>query len=163
MNKKNTRILVLINILFLITYALLSNIIFGQILNSKRNDVYAFERELSEYTFDDIYSDKTTDELASYYTDSFHGFDAYYAWGVALYNENGKMVAQSGSHITIYNTNSNDEIIFLDKYLTSEIKEKIKNFQESLISSNAYDIAELNYIENEDKKIPVSFTLVGMN
>ncbi|MDE6659603.1 MAG: HAMP domain-containing histidine kinase, partial [Eubacterium sp.] len=36
-------------------------------------------------------------------------------------------------------------------------------FPDCLISSYGFDIAELNYIENEDKKIPVSFTLVGMN
>ncbi|MDE6111662.1 MAG: HAMP domain-containing histidine kinase, partial [Eubacterium sp.] len=149
-------------ILFLITYTLSSAITFGQIKNSKNNDIFAFEQKLSEYTFNDVYSDKTADELAAYYTDCFYGFN-WYAWGVALYNENGEITAQSGSHITISNTNSNDEIIFLDKYLTSEIKEKINSFRAGLISPGSCDITELDYIENAGKKIPVSFTLVDMN
>ncbi len=165
MNKKIKKIFILITVLFVIMFLLSTSLIFGQVQNNLLTNYRGFQEGLSKRANYNYNGSLTAKELAAEYTDSysFSYFESY-AWGVALYNKDNEIVEMSGSHIGIYDEiNDSKEIIFIDKYLTSENKLKIYNFQKSLKNKNALDILEFNYIEKDNTKIPVSFVLFNVN
>ena len=163
MNKKTKRIYLLITVLFVIMFLMSSYLIFGQVKNNLLNEYRAFQGSLSSRSTEDYYKTLTANELAAEYTDCYSGFNSY-AWGVALYNKDNEMVEISGSHIKICDEiKDTEENIFIDKCLSSENKLEIQNFQNKMKHPSAIDIIELNYIEKDNTKIPVSFVLVDVN
>lgn len=163
MTKKNKRIIILISILFIAIYSFSSVQLYELVENEQVSHYYDASRGLSEslYTLD---NSKTSNELISYLSSNYYDLDTF-AWGVALYNKDCEIVARTGSYIQIaYLGKKKNEFIYIDKYLTSEIKKQISDYIKSFKYKTSYIlINELNYIENNGNKIPVSFTISDPN
>lgn len=159
MKKKNYKIIILISILFMIIYSYSSIQLYELIENEQISYYYDLSRGLSEniYMLEDT---ATSEELISTLSSNYYHLDAF-AWGVALYNEDCKIVSRTGSYIQIsYLEDKKSEFIYIDRYLTSETKKQISDYIKSLeYKTSNILINELNYIEKKGKKIPVSFTI----
>lgn len=163
MTKKNKKIIILISILFIAIYSFSSVQLYELVENEQVSHYYEVSRGLSEslYTLDDS---ATSNELISSLSSNYYDSDGF-AWGVALYNEDCEIVARTGSYIQIaYLGKNKNEFIYIDKYLTSEIKKQISDYIKNFKFKTSYIlINELNYIENNGNKIPVSFTISDPN
>lgn len=167
MTKKNKKVLAIISTLFLLMYILSSSLLFTLTESQEVSNYSSFTYDLWNHHYNyDLFSTFTADEFAANYTVEYVGpIYSSFPFVMALYDENGNIVAQSGSFIGIKENDSEKEnlrddvadIIFIDKYLTDDIKKQIIKFRED---TYFVDIIELNYTETDDEIIPISFTLI---
>lgn len=165
MNKRN---LAVINILFIAVYLLSASMIFSLVETVLANKYRTFQNNIVQEVHDihnlslNGKSQLTSNQLLGRFSEYYNYKD--YPFVLALFNENNEIVAQTGSYIQIGNyTDSKDEYIFIDKYLTSESKQQIKEFLKSVKYPTSIKIKELNYIEKDNTKIPISLVLIDEN
>ena len=164
--KSKNSIILLITILFLITY-LLSSSLFYFIFEKREISNYQFyvdfelnERNLGHYEW------FTPDTLmADYDVFKDDGYTPYPSMA-AVFDEKGEIVSQMGTYISCPENMDADKPepkysvkIFLDEYLTPEIKAQIFEYCEYLPHVEHIRVSEINYIIRDDKIIPISFIL----
>lgn len=166
MTKKNKKVLAIISALFIIMYILSSSLLFSLTRAREVGYFRDFSSNIWNHHDYEYFSTFTADEFVANYTAKYSSSSySSYPFMMALYDENEDIVVQSGSYIAIAKHDPINEllkdgdsnIIFIDKYLSDDIKKQIIKF-----CKNPYfvDIIELNYVKMDNEIIPVSFTLI---
>ena len=164
---RNIFVVLFITILFVITY-LLSSSLFFTVFKEKEDDRYQqFVDTLTNY-YSGFYDWIGPERLMRAYADVFDnlGYPVYPALA-AVYDENGDIVTMMGSYINcptdmdpdVRGEYDFDKQIFIDEYLTPEIKQQIFAFFNYQPYVEHIRVSEFDYIVREEKVIPISFTL----
>lgn len=156
MSKKNKIVLDIINLLLIFTFFLSSFLIYSLLEDSEQSLYYqACQNRLFALMQSD-FSEYTVKEVAAEFADGFDTQYGFYPSKAMIFNANGDVVSQSGSYIQFTDSDDKKRTVFIDEYLTSEIKEKIRNYK---TEAGSFKITEFDYIEDDDKIIPVLFKL----
>lgn len=160
MTKKNKRILLVINIMLIITFLLSSFIIYDLLEESEYKRYHEASQNNLRYLMQLDFSDYTVKEVAATFADGFDTQYAFYPSKAIIFNRSGEVIEQSGSYIQFLDANDKKRTVFIDEYLTPDIKKSILNYSTNSVFLEAL---ELNYNEKEGEIIPVSVKLGDYN
>lgn len=157
---KKRKIMIIIHIFIIASYLLSSVFLFSSFKMLKYNEMSKFSKDLTEYPLLP-YSDKniSSDEYIKNFNSYFTAFPAI----IALYNKDCEMVLKSGSYISFVDENYENKIIFIDEYLTEEIKKQIVDSNQKKANNYGFDVNEFKYTEIDNKLIPVSIVMTNFN
>ncbi len=145
---KKRKIMIIIHIFIIASYLLSSVFLFSSFKMLKYNEMSKFSKDLTEYPLLP-YSDKniSSDEYIKNFNSYFTAFPAI----IALYNKDCEMVLKSGSYISFVDENYENKIIFIDEYLTEEIKKQIVDSNQKKANNYGFDVNEFKYTEIDNK------------
>lgn len=149
--------IIIITILFLTLYSFSAIQLFNRVESEETSYYHELIHTHGFNTFQSE-SNYSANEYINNISQDCHDIKNF-AWGVAIYNENCEIVAKTGSFISINSLNEN-EVIYIDKYLTPEIKKQVADYKNSFKYYYPMIVLDkINYIEKDNQKIPVSIVI----
>lgn len=142
-----------ITVLIIVAYLASNAFLFSSVKTYLNAEFIQFYNNLF-YSLNSEYAAETPESLITNTVGNLPKNTAFY---IAVIGDNNEIVAESGSYIRFDDLEHKDQTIFLEKYLTDDLKKEIKSFLDE--TNNSCDVTQLKYKVVNSENVPVAFTL----
>ena len=142
-----------ITVLTIVAYLASNAFLFSSVKTYHNAEFIQFFNNLY-FSLNSEYAAETPESLITNTVGNLPKDTAFY---IAVIGDNNEIVAESGSYIRFDDLEHKDQIIFLENYLTDDLKKEIQSFLDE--TNNSCDVTQLKYKVVNSENVPVAFTL----